>query len=292
MKSLIIVNPTSGAGIALKKLPQIKKCFEELKYKYDLVFTSTKRNGKVIAKKAANKYNLLIVVGGDGTINEVINGVMLSEKKPAIAIIPSGTGNAYATTIEVPNNIKEVCKKIVKPKIRKVDVIHLKKPGIYAIAFYGFGFDANVLMLRNWMRISGTIGYILPFFWTLFRLIKYRAKIELNSKKIKTKIVQIVISNSPYYGGGLRLCPNAKVDDGLLDITTYRLNRIGFIKNCRGILWGKIKHKHINFYKAKNIKIKVRHKIPCQYDGQVLDTKRKTFNLEILPKAINVVWYK
>jgi len=292
MKSLMIVNPASGAGNSLKKMPQIKHCFEQLKYKYDLIFTTKKRNGKSIAKNAASKYDILIVVGGDGTINEVINGIMLSKKKPAIAIIPSGTGNAYAATIAVPGNIKKACEKIANPKIKKVDVVHLKKPSINAIAFFGFGFDANVLSLRNWMNISGTKGYILPFLWTLFKSIKYNVKLEINNKKLRTKILQIVISNSPYYGGGLYLCPNAKVDDGLLDITVYNLNRIEFAKNCMGILWKGIKHKKIKYYKAKSMKIKVKHKIPVQYDGQFLDTKRRTFNLEILPKAINVVWFK
>ncbi|MBW2995505.1 YegS/Rv2252/BmrU family lipid kinase [Candidatus Woesearchaeota archaeon] len=286
MKSLMIVNPASGAGYSLKILPKIKKCFE--KNKYDLVFTS-KNNCKSIAKNNT-KYDLLIVVGGDGTINEVINGIMQSKKKPAIAIIPSGTGNAYARTIAAPRHIKQICEKIDKPKFKKVDVIHLKKPNLYAIAFFGFGFDANVLSLRNFMRISGIKGYILPCLWTMLRMIKYNMHIHLNVNTFTTKLIQLVISNSPYYGGGLLLCPNAKVDDGLLDITTYNFSRLQFVKNCRGVFSGK-KHKKIKYYKSKNIRIAVKHKIPMQYDGQLMKTKQKTFNLEILPKAIKVVWF-
>jgi YegS/Rv2252/BmrU family lipid kinase len=292
MKTLMIVNPASGAKSALRKLPEIKKCFEELNFKYDLTFTTPTDNGRGIAKKSAGKYDLLIAVGGDGTINEVINGVMQSQRKTAVAIIPCGTGNAYATAIGTPKSMKDLCKKIVKPKIKPVDVIHLKKPNLYAIAFVGFGFDANVLSLRNWMNIQGVKGYILPFLWTMFRMIKYNMKIKINGESFTNRLIQLVISNSPYYGGGLYLCPYAKVDNGTLDITTYNLSRILFIKNCRGILWGNVKDKRIKNFESKNISIRVRHKIPVQYDGQLLDTKQKTFNLEILPKAINVVWFK
>jgi YegS/Rv2252/BmrU family lipid kinase len=293
MKALMIVNPVSGTGSALKNLPKIKQCFESLGFRYDLVFTSAKKSAAAIAKDASGKYGVLIAVGGDGTINEVVSGVMASRKKPKIAIIPTGTGNAYATTMKIPKNTAEICRKIARAKTKKVDVIHLKKPSTYAIAFFGFGFDANVLALRNWMRIPGIKGYILPFLWSMARNIKYHITMQINHEKIREKILQIVISNSPYYGGGLLLCPKAKVNDGLLDITTYNMNRIDFIRNVRGIMFDREKKlKKINFYKAKQVKIKVRHKIPVQYDGQELRTKRKTFHLEILPSAVDVVWFQ
>jgi YegS/Rv2252/BmrU family lipid kinase len=292
MKTLMIVNPVSGGGSSLRILPRIKKCFEDINFKYDLVFTSKNRSGSSMAKANSEKYQMFIVVGGDGAVNDVINGVMLSRKRPKIAIIPAGTGNAYSITMQIPKSIDVICRKIAKPKFRKVDVIHLKKPGIYAIAFFGFGFDANVLALRNWMRIPGIKGYLLPFIWSLFRNLKYHITLHMNGKIIKQKIVQIVVSNSPYYGGGIMLCPKAKVDDGLLDITTYNLSRLDFIRNAKGILFErKKKLKRIHFYKAEEMKIRVRHKIPVQYDGQELRTRRKSFHLEILPKAVDVVWF-
>lgn len=292
MKTLVIVNPASGGGAGAKRYEQIRKEFEKLKFKYDLELTTIKRHGGVIAAQKGEKYDYIICVGGDGSLNEIVNGVMKLKKKPGIAVILGGTGNAYATTLKMPKDIRTIARKVIKPKFKKVDLIRIVRPKLYAIGFVGFGLDAEVLSMRNWMGISGLKGYIIPFFWMLFKHVKYRFKIYMNGKRYRKRLMQLIISKSPYYGGALHLSPNACIDDGFLDITTFSLSRLDLIRHCKGILWGALKHKKIRYYKTEAVKIRVRRRTPCQYDGKMLNAKQRVYRLKVVPEAIKIATFE
>ena len=274
---LIIVNPNSGnikhrfklvdyfLGIKRRKNPSlsptdtieiIEDFFE--KTHIDISIETTKQPGHAtkLAKAAVDQnIDAIIVVGGDGTINEVINGI--SHTDIALGVIPFGTANVFSLEFNLPLEINDACQKIMDGKCKKIDLG--KMNGKYFSCMTGIGFDAHVIKCadRYLKRVFGALSYILigikEYFTYKFNPIVL--KIDDNPTPINGYIV--IIGNSKYYGGQMVFAPKADPTDGLLDVCVFKYKNI--VPTLLGIIQmklGIIKHNaFIKYYQAKSIQV-------------------------------------
>mgnify|MGYP000105363518 CR=1 FL=1 len=243
MKTKFIVNPISGTGKQKNISELIDKFIDKKKFEYDICFTERHLHAKEIAKQAVkDNYELLIAVGGDGTVNEISS--QLIESKVALAIIPAGSGNGLAFHFGIKRNLTEAILQLNKSEMRTIDSGIAN--GMSFVNVSGIGFGAHISYLFLNLMNRGFINYIK----IIFKEINYKAKnytIFYNGIKRKVNAILISFANATQYGNNFQISPNSKIDDGLIDFVIikdmsrwkvpYFLFKIakGKIENCTSV---------------------------------------------------------
>ncbi len=287
-KVLLIINPNSGFGLGKTYLPKIKEFFEKKNIKLDVFQTKKSKDATNFARKNKNKYNIIIASGGDGTINEVINGLVGG--KASLAIIPLGTANVLASQFNIPTDVEQACKLILKKKPKKVDLG--KANNHYFLQSCGVGFDGLVISQVNtkYKQKTGKLLFYLNIFKCLFKFSLPELRIIVDKKL--TNGYTAIIMNSKYYGGKIIMAENAKMNDGLFDIIVFEKSSplLMFQVVFSGILFGKLlDFDNISIYKGKNIKIQsVGEKSFVQTDGELIG--KTPIKISVLHNKLKVVY--
>ena len=290
MKHLFIINPAAGKGKAVKIIPVIKALFDERPD--DFVIEITKGPGhaaEIAASYAAKGIDRIYSVGGDGTLNEVLNGMAGTDC--SLGIIPCGSGNDFIRSIYRVEDVKKALPDIINGTDKYVDLGRVN--GRYFINVASLGFDADVVhntrLIKKLPFISGKMAYILGIFTTLIRNKSHTIAASMDGFRISGNHLLIAVANGKYYGGGMMPAPEASLDDGLLDICTVKkTSRIKilrlfplYIKGQHGSLV------EVDFYKSKKIKIIALEDIALNVDGEISMVRRAQF--ELIPKGVKIV---
>ena len=298
MKTKLIVNLTSGGGKPKVQLEFILKFLKENGLNFTVTYTDHHGEAVKLAEKASNDgVELIISVGGDGTINEIVNGIMLSKNHPTLGIIPLGWANDFIKSVDIPSSTTEACKIILKGNTRKID-LGLINNRIYFANICGIGFDAEITHLANQMKDRHSDWHFLATFVYVFATIRkllapfsyHPVKVKINQEEIKTKILFIAIGNGRIYGGKFKITPNALVDDGLLDICLVKdLGRLKYLSIIPEAIKGTHeKVKGVHFYKTKEIIIQSEKPMMAQVSGEEIK-EQKQFNITVLPKSLKLI---
>ncbi|MDR2376443.1 MAG: diacylglycerol kinase family lipid kinase [Treponema sp.] len=232
-KLLIILNPVAGKGKAIKEYPKIDRFLNERKVDYEIVVTTGPGHALEIAKNcAAGNGTIVVAAGGDGTNNEVING-LLSRKDPPpepplLGIIPVGRGNDFAYSARIPENLNEALEVLLRKKISPLDaglVTGGRFPeGRYFVNGVGIGFDTKVGFEAAKMKsIHSALSYALGAIITVARFEEPPLlEIRYNETTVTIPAALVSVVNGRRMGGMFFMGPNAVLDDGLLDICTVR----------------------------------------------------------------------
>jgi len=295
MKVLLVYNPFAGHGRAKKILPEVEAEFTKHNIEFDLQLTDYPEHATEIIKNAKFKtYDAIIAAGGDGTLFEVINGyyMNIAKKKPPLGILPIGTGNAVARDLELHvSKWKEAIEIIVHMKPRKVDVGKFTSHGqsYYFLNILGLGFVADVGKTAKKLKIFGNISYTFGVLYQMLMLKPFKLRIELDGKLLERDNIFVEVSNTTYTANFF-MAPNAKIDDGLLDITLLnKLSRIGLLKAFPKVFTGE--HIHlptVETFTAKHIKITTDPPKVLTPDGELIGTT--PVEIECLYRAIEVLW--
>jgi len=225
----LIVNPVAGAGRTAKKWPQIMARLRSIDLRFDYDLTEAPGHARELAKSAASKgYEMVVSVGGDGTINEVVNGLYDAGNlaEVTLGIISTGTGSDYIRTVGIPRAYHEACHCLKSPRKLAVDigVVEYSSNGqrmrrLFA-NFAGLGFDAEIVKAttQKFKALNGTASYLAGL---LSALIFYRNRgvtIAVDGELMDGKVCAILVSNGRYGGGGMLPAPEADLTDGLLDV--------------------------------------------------------------------------
>ncbi len=294
MKIGLIVNPQAGKKNIKRFLPQIEKTVSS-KGQLTTFVTHKRKDCFDLAYQLSNEnYSIIIGCGGDGTINEIINGIFYSNNLPLLGLIPQGTSNVYAITFQIPTNPIEASKIILKNNIKKVDVgvvENSEEKKRYFLSMIGVGFDAWVTYLvPYWLRtlIGGVNAHIVTGIVEFLFHRSFIFEIEFNNQKYRAS--QVIVSNSPFYGGNTHLAPEAKVDDSLLDICMLKRDKpkdiISFAINIKRKKYASLQN--IISSKSQYIKIKGNKIIPFQTDGEA-DIWSNKIEIRILPKKLSII---
>ncbi|MCK5051542.1 MAG: diacylglycerol kinase family lipid kinase [Candidatus Cloacimonetes bacterium] len=295
MKVLLVYNPFAGHGRAKKILPEVEAEFTKHNIEFDLRLTDYPEHATEIMKEAKFKtYDAIIAAGGDGTLFEVINGYYINSarKKPPIGILPIGTGNAFARDLELHvSKWKEAIAIIAQMKPRKVDVGKYTSHGqsYYFLNILGLGFVADVGKTAKKLKIFGNISYTFGVLYQMLMLKPFKLKIEIDGELIERDNIFVEISNTTYTAN-FYMAPNAKIDDGLLDITLLgKMGRIGLLKAFPKVFTGEHIHlPEVETFTAKHIKITTYPPKVLTPDGELIGTT--PVEIECLHQDIEVLW--
>lgn len=295
----VIINPTSGNGASRKKWPKIKSHLESQEFGFDFAFTEHENHSPQLVKQAIETGILnIICVGGDGTLHNIVNGILNQDKVPSnkvtVGMIPIGTGNDWAKTHAIPKDFKKAIE-IIKTGNRKVQDLgkiefstQAKKP-IYFNNLAGVGFDGFVVSKVHKYKHFGAIAYLVGAILGLFRYKNYKAQIAVNSREINSKTLMVLIGLCNYSGGGMRLTKNPDPFDGLFDISIAKnIGKFDTIKNLTNLFNGKIvNHKKVETLKSDAITIRIDgdYKPFIQADGELIGKGNVKFS--IVPKAFS-----
>jgi len=298
-----IVNPEAGSGKGLKDWPAIKSILESEGIDFSYSITERKFHAVELTVSAIrNGFRKIIVVGGDGTLNEVVNGVFIQSVVPTaqitIGVVGVGTGNDWQRTFAIPHDyhgkvtaIKN--EKTILQDVGKVEFFEARvRQSRYFANAAGVGFDARVAMATNRLKESGRRGkmlYMVSLLDTLFRYRSTMAKITIDEQNLGGKIFSMTLGIGKYNGGGMMQVPNALPNDGLFDITIInKIRRINVLRNIFRLYNGTIlSHPRIFGYQGRIITIASKPPVYLEVDGESLGTS--PFKFSIVPQSIGVV---
>jgi len=298
LKAELIVNLTAGGGKPHKHLNRVLEYLRENGLKFKVSYTSRHGEAIELAQKAAdNGVELIVSVGGDGTVNEIVNGIMKSKNNPSLGIIPLGWANDFIKSTNIPSDIIEACKILIRGKIKRID-IGVINGQIYFANICGVGFDAEVALLANQMKSKHPNLRILSAFVYVFATVKkllspfsyHDVKIKFNGQEIHSKILFIAISNGKIYGGRFNITPEAILDDGLLEVCVVEeMGRFKYLSIIPKVFKGThASIRGVNFYRAKEVVIQSSEPVLAQISGEVIEGQ-KEFSITLLPKSLKLI---
>jgi len=293
-KWFFIVNSTAGRGKTGKKISKLVTSLNEHKFDYEIELTKAPQHAIQLTQDAVNKgYRNIVAVGGDGTLNEVVNGIMLSGKAEEInlGILPEGGGNDFAANFKLSSNIDKAVNILQRFNQRKIDVGKIEDN--YFINALGIGFDARVAIISNKIKyLNGLPRYLLAVIKALVSLKMVEAEIIMDTCTIKNPFLLLSIGNGLSTGSGFLLTPEARVDDGLLDICLInKANRRRVLSLLPAAIKGKhLKEPEVVIHQTRSIEITSKKPLPIYYDGELPELKDPLhFIIELLPKKLNLI---
>lgn len=288
MRILFIVNPVAGKGKAKAITPLIEQECKRYNIDYTIKYTTGPKTATDLAKEGIKEgYCKIVAVGGDGTLNEVVNGVAGSDV--ILGVIPAGTGNDFVRSIFSNLDIEKVIKSIVHGKTRKIDLA--KCNDTFFINIASGGFDSQVVLEseKNRKFFSGSTSYLVALIKTIFLYKGKKMKVQIDDYVFEKNTLLVAVANGKYYGGGILPAPKADLTDGVFDICVIEAMPkikmlIMFPKYIKGNHEG---IKGVGFFKGKHIRIISEEGFGVNVDGEV--TMQKDVNFTIIPKGIRII---
>ncbi|NVO08714.1 MAG: diacylglycerol kinase family lipid kinase [Bacteroidales bacterium] len=302
-KWYIIINPQAGSGKGKTDWLQIESLLKVNGINFEHVFTTHKYHAVELAVNAINNgFKKLIAVGGDGTLNEIVNGVFIQTKYPTtdiiIGVIAVGTGNDWSRMYAIHSTYESKVLAIKTGNLFLQDVGKVEyeesmvKQARYFANAAGVGFDAEVARRTNKLKETGHRGKILYMGSLVRALFDYKPSdinISVDDEKLGGKIFSLTVGIGRFNGGGMMQVPNAISDDGLFDVTVIRqIRRFEVIRNIYRLYNGTIlSHPKISGHVGKTVTISSEIPIGLEVDGESLGVSPFTFS--VVPKSINVI---
>jgi len=286
-KILFIINPISGGHNKVEIIKSIPKILD--KNKFDIFITHTRRSGhaaEIALKAVAENMDIVVAVGGDGTINEVAS--QLVNTNTALAIVPCGSGNGLARDLGISLHYKEAIQQINELEIRKIDVGICNNQYFFSIA--GVGYDAKVAYDFNRGKKRKFVGYLWAILKDFFRVKAQQYEIEFEEHTHIGNYFLISVANCSQWGYNVQVAPGAKLDDGLFIVNLCKKPSIfSVIPFGIKLLSNKInRSKYVNFKTTKQISITSGTDFFYHLDGDAKGIIRQ-IDIEILHKALGVV---
>lgn len=287
-----VVNPTAGHGRARKTWERIEPLAHSLG-ECGVKFTERRRHGEELARQAAREgYDRVVALGGDGTLNEVGNGLMGTGA--ALAVVPTGTGNDWVRTVGIPLDPEAATRIAFQGPAIPMDV-GLAVGHRYFFNIAGIGFDAEVSRRVNdygpvLKAVSGTIPSLLGILGTLFHFTGVKVAAELDGQRIEIpRMLLMAVGIARYFGGGMKILPEAVIDDGLFDVVWGDgLTRPELVQLVGKIYHGEhMGHPKVTLAHGRRLYATADKPVAFHLDGDVAGVLPVTFELK--PGALRVV---
>lgn len=300
----IIANPTSGRGAGEPAIPAVEGLLRGLGLSFDLVRTERPWHAAELAQQASLEgYEVVVAVGGDGTANEVLNGLMQAQQagaggKTAMGTVSVGRGNDFAYGVGVPKDMAAACQLLAQGRRHPIDVGRVVG-GLYPQGRYfgngvGIGFDAVVgFEAVKMTRLHGFPSYIVAALKTIF--LYYRAplvRIQYDGHEVTQLSLMVSIMNGRRLGGGFMMAPQGLIDDGLFDLCiASQVSRARIFALIPRFMQGtQATHPAISTARAKKVVVTaVEGVLPAHADGETLCTEGRELALELLPRQLDFI---
>lgn len=302
-RHLIILNPISGRGLGAQSVSEIKRILTESNIDFDLVQTEKRWHAGELAHKAVGDgYAVVVAASGDGTANEVLNGLMNAKREgigeAAMGFIGVGSGNDFGAAFNIPHGVEIGCKILTDAHRRRVDV-GFAKGGDYPGGRYfgngvGVGFDAVGGFVAEESDMTGLVGYLIAALKTMFIYFKAPLlEIKFNDEIIQQKALMVSIMNGRRMGGGFWMTPTSEVDDQVFDVCI--VDEVSkpkvFYLIMKFMSGSQVGHPNVRMAQTKNIHVRALEgsTIPAHSDGETLCKEGQEIEVEILPAQIDMI---
>jgi YegS/Rv2252/BmrU family lipid kinase len=298
MKTVVILNRKSRAGNNPGLELLLKKKFPAPEGKLEI--TAYPGHATEIARRAVeNHAGQIVIVGGDGTFHEVVNGIIGSSV--LLAIVPAGTANDLASYLSFPNDVARACDAIRQGVVRPTDIIQVNER--YFITAGGIGFPSEVAALANAIKSKTRIGRLLSrLFSSLFYcvsallaiLVRTRhrvVRITSNGDDITSDVFSLTISNQPFLGKKFRVSPGAVNNDGQMDVCLIPNSKtgLGALAIVLKVILGRhVLSRSVKRWRAERLEVESRRALPFLADGE-LDLRATKFTVQVHPRAVNLI---
>ena len=278
----IILNPKGGRGESLKALQVVKEALELADKKYTVHESEYAGHTIEIVKQLnTEKDDLkLIVLGGDGTFNEVLNGIV-DFSKLIVGLVPCGSGNDFVKASNHPIKYKDAVDIILKDNVQYVDYIQAGDRRCLNVA--GAGMDVDVLVkYANVKKLKGKAAYNWALIYTLLHTRFHHMELTVNGETYDKNVFMIGIGNGQCIGGGIKICPNGIVDDGKLDIVAINeMKKSKIFGRLPQLMKGKhVEKDYSDEYTADSCHIKILDDSQFQFDGEIQPEDVKEIDLK------------
>lgn len=271
-KVRIIYNPTSGREAFKKELPTVLERFEQAGYETSTHATTPEEGDAIRAAEHAVErgFDVIIAAGGDGTINEVINGMAGKEYRPKLGIIPTGTTNDFARALFIPRSIEKAVDIILAGESMFLDIGKVNEHYFMNIAGGGKLTELTYDVPIGMKTMLGQLAYYMKGIEMLPSLKPIKAKIEYDDNMIDEDIMLFLVANTNSVGGFEKLAPDAKLNDGYFDLLILRKTNLAeFIRIATMALRGThLEDPNVIYAKAKHIKVTPDEKMQLNIDGE------------------------
>lgn len=275
-----IVNPAAGSGRVRRHWPQIEAELRRRDVRWQAFFTEGVGHATALARAACDDgFDAVVAVGGDGTLNEVVNGAVGSDVP--VGLIPLGTGVDFSRTTRVPRDPCAALDVILAGRVRRVDVGIVN--GRYFCNVAGTGFDVTVAERVNQYssKSGGVIPYIKAVFETLSSYKNVRFRITVDQQVFEVTSLLMAVANARYYGGGFKICPDADIHDGRFDVCIVgdigKLTTVVLLPSAfAGI--HRI-HPKVTFARGRRVVVEGPSELRVQVDGELIGNLPASFEI-------------
>jgi YegS/Rv2252/BmrU family lipid kinase len=290
MKTAVILNPTAGLGKIGPVPEKIERAMRKCGMECEIILTHEEGDGTRLARAAvARGHDLIVAAGGDGTVNEIINGLAGTNAK--LGLLPSGSVNVLARDLGIPRNLVKAAQVLAKGHVKEID-LGLANDRYFAL-MAGIGFDAEVV--ANVFRpIKDIIGSSVYVFSGLEKLATYEATdivIEMPDARYAGKAFLVMVCNVSTYTYYLKITPDAVPDDGVLDICVFErlpTDKFGFAHNIADVFLRRhMYHDEVRFFRTCRATIRSTPEVMVQLDGDVLDST--PVDISVIPRGLSLI---
>ena len=287
-KYYFIVNPVSGKGKGAGLGKRLERKLAETELDYQIVYTEAPGHAEALARNTSEKSDIIVTVGGDGTLNEVINGMHSSAK--TAAIIPVGTGNDFVRATKIPTDFEEAFAVLLRGNRKKIDIGRVNDRLFHN--GLGIGFDARVVEKGLHVKyLRGNAFYLYSVLAVLFSYKPVEIEISADSFRRKLDYFLITVANGVSLGGGFYLTPDALMDDGYFDICLIEnMSKPAILKNLLKVYSGKHKYDpRVDIIRAKKVRLSSTDGFAAHMDGELISLNLNEVNVEILEQSLEFI---
>lgn len=288
MRFSFVVNPRAGRGRGADVARELPALLEARTLSGRVRTTASPGQAAEIAREEAREAEVVVAVGGDGTAHEVVNGIAGSDT--AFGLVPVGTGNDLAHALGVPSDVAGALDVLASARERRIDLGRFDD-GWFANSL-GIGFEAQVtLESRGIRRLRGFSVYLWAVMKALGKLRCPAFRIRVDDRLVEGRRLLVCIGNGPRVGGGFALNPDARNDDGALDVCVVgEMGRLGALRRLPLALKGGHRGRPwVEMARATEIRVASEEGFPFHADGEVKDTHRKELTVRVVAGALRVI---
>jgi len=289
-KYFLIINLIAGQGRCKEIYPKIKLELDRRKLDYDLHFTNEPMEAIDVAKMGIEAgFSHIVAMGGDGTINEVANGLQGSDT--TLAVIPAGTGNDFIRMLGIPANPMLAIDTLLDGITRTIDLGQIDGDRCFVNGI-GIGIDAQVARaVLKMERLKGASAYLTAAVKEVFRFPAFPVTLSMPEEEVEVSCLSLSVANGIFAGGGFKLTPRASITDGLIDISALgdypkleRLYRLPQVRAGKHVEWRKTVYRQ-----TTEVTISSPKKLIAHVDGEPYRLPGDSFTVKALPQALRVL---
>lgn len=301
-KWFVVINPAANRGVGARCEPEIRHWLDREKIEHEVLVTTQSSEALPYVMEKTFDHDVIVAAGGDGTVHEVINGMMQArvknghtENMAALGVLPIGSGNDFVKMLNVPVHLHKALHILKHKQTMPVDVGQISVDGNHTRFFnnnIGIGFDAYVnyesIKIKH---LRGVAIYLTAVIKSIFKYHPPLMHVDIGGDKFSRKILMLTIGNGRCSGGGFYITPDAKVDDGLFDVCS--IDAMGKGRMLASLL-KVMKGTHLNIQgvslrRSVEVRIRSDEALPIHADGEVVSLDAHEIKLKILPSALQVI---